>query len=440
MRARFASNSRTGLFLFLAAYAVCLAALLPILSLWLDEILDLIGVSRPTLAGLLAYIPLNPGASPLGYIPQFVTVHLLGFSAFSARLPSAIWSLVACGGVFVLARRKGLRQPLFAVAIFALFPLQLRYALEVRPYELALCLGIWATVAFLRVVDRPESVARAGLYGLCMMAALYTFPFTLFVAVAHLVWACATRRWPALFTASLAVGLAGLAFAPWYLHYAAAWREAVVVAGLKDAIGLRAIPMILREIPGAGYIGTALLLIGVAFGIAKSRDRLLWALYAIVPILCVVAADASFGYLLAVRQMIVVLAPLALLFAAGLESIDRRAATALGAALTVALLVADVNSFRRPRENWQTAAALLAAEPCVVYTPENSRHLYAFFVPQLAARDCTPASAARVALAVSPYVVNNPSADVQRRLTESGFIKQAELNPATPRIEIYQKR
>jgi uncharacterized membrane protein len=326
------------------------------------------------------------------------------------------------------------------VAIFALFPLQLRYALEVRPYELALCLGIWATVAFLRVVDHPKSVVRAAIYGLCVMAALYTFPFTLFVAVAHLIWACATRRWPALFTASLVVGIAGLAFAPWYLHYAAAWREAVVVAGLKDAIGLRAIPMILREIPGAGYIGTTLLLMGVTFGIARSRDRMLWALCAILPILCVVAADASFGYLLAVRQMIVVLAPLALLFAAGVESLNRSGATLLGAALTIALLVSDVNSFRRPRENWQTAAILLAAEPCVVYTPENSRQYYAFFVPQLAARDCAPASATRVALAISPYAVKNPSSDVQRRLTESGFVKQAELNPATPHIEIYQKR
>jgi 4-amino-4-deoxy-L-arabinose transferase-like glycosyltransferase len=440
MRARFAGDSRAGLFLFLGAYAACLLALLPVLSLWLDEILDLIGVRRPTLAGLLEYIPLNPGASPLGYIPQFFTVHLLGFSVFSARLPSVIWSLFACYGVFLLARRMNLRRPPVAVAIFALFPLQLRYALEVRPYELALCLGIWATVAFARVVDEPQSVARVALYALAMAAALYTFPFTLFVAAAHLLWALWERRWRVLLAASLAVGAAGFAFAPWYLHYAAAWRQAVVVAQLKDRIGIRAIPMILREIPGAGYIGTGLLLIGVAFGIAKSRDRLLWGTYALLPILCVVAADASFGYLLAARQMIVVLAPLALLFAAGVESLDRRAAVALGAALTIALIVGDINYFRRQRENWQAAAGILAAESCVVYAPDNSRHLYGFFVPQLAERVCMPGSGRRVALAISPYVVGNPSADLQRQLEESGYLKQAELNPATPRIEIYQKR
>jgi hypothetical protein len=439
MTARFASHSRAGLFLCLAVYAACLAALLPVQSLWLDEILDLIGVRLPTLAGLLAYIPLNPGASPLGYIPQFAAVHWLGFSAFSARLPSLVWSLAACVGMFILARRMQLRRPLVAVAIFALFPLQLRYALEVRPYELALALGIWATVAFLRVVDQPESLPRAAVYTLAMAAALYTFPFTLFVAIAHLVWACATRRWRALVAAGVAVAVAGLAFSPWYLRYAAQWRESVVAAQLKDSIGLRAIPMILREIPGAGYIGSTLLLIGVIFCIAKTRDRLLWALYAILPIFCVVAADASFGYLLAVRQMIVVLAPLALLFAAGLEKLDRRAAVALGFALALALLAADVNSFRRPRENWRAAALLLASERCVVYAPGNSRPLYAFFVPELTAGDCDPATSTRVALAISPYAVMNPVAEVRRQLTAAGFRKQAELNPATPRIEIYDK-
>ena len=136
--------------------------------------------------------------SPLGYIPQFAAVHLFGFSASSARLPSAVWSLAACAGVFLLARRMDLQQPLIAVAIFALFPLQLRYALEVRPYELALALGIWATVAFLAwLLPQAESAPRAALYALAMAAALYTFPFTLFVAIAHLAWACMTRRWRA---------------------------------------------------------------------------------------------------------------------------------------------------------------------------------------------------------------------------------------------------
>jgi 4-amino-4-deoxy-L-arabinose transferase-like glycosyltransferase len=439
MRARFASNSRTGLFLFLAVYAGCLAVLLPVLSLWLDEIYDLIVARMDSLTDLLAYVPHISGNVPLHYMIQFASVHLLGSPAFSGRLPSAISSVAACAGVFVLARRMSLRRPLLAAGIFALFPLQLRYALEARPYELALCLSIWATVAFLRLMEQPESVVRAALYGLCVAAGLYTFPFTLFVPVANLAWLLVTRRWRPLLTAGLAVGIAGLVFAPWYLHSAASWREAVVAGQLKDTIGLRAIPMVLRELTGAGYGGTALTLIGVWFGLSKGRDRLLWILYAIVPVLCAVAADAFFGYFLAIRQMIFVLAPLALLFAAGVESLNRRAGALLAAALVLATLAGNFNFFRRPRENWQTAAVLLAAEECVVYSPADSRQLYAFFVPPLATRECSPGKAKRVALAISPYAANNPSGEARRQLAESGFVKQAELNPATPRIEVYQR-
>jgi hypothetical protein len=269
---------------------------------------------------------------------------------------------------------------------------------------------------------------------------LYTFPFTLFVALAHLTWACLARRWHLVLTAGIAVGIAGLVFAPWYLHSAAMWREAVAAGRLKDTIGLRVIPMILRELPGAGYIGTGLMLIGVVAGASQRRDGLLWALYAIIPVVCAVGADVSFGYFPAVRQMIFVLPPLALLFAAGLESLNRRFAAILATALIVASLVANAGFFHRQREDWRTAAGVLAAEECVVYVPADSRHLYAFFAPQLATRECAPGNGRRVALAISPYAANNSSTEVRRGLTASGYGKRAELNPSTPRIEIYERR
>jgi uncharacterized membrane protein len=164
MKARLTGNSRAGLLLFLAVYTCALAALLPVLSLWLDEIYDLIVARMDHLADVLTYVPHVSGNVPLNYVIQFASVHLLGYSAFTGRLPSAISSVIACAGVFVLARKLGLRWPLLATGIFALFPLQLRYAMEARPYELALCLSVWATVAFLRVLERPESGSRAQTY------------------------------------------------------------------------------------------------------------------------------------------------------------------------------------------------------------------------------------------------------------------------------------
>ena len=440
MKARFADRQRAGLFLFLAVYACLLAGLLPVLSLWLDEILDLIGVRLPRFADLLAYIPLNPGASPLGYIPQFIVVHLLGFSVFWARFPSAVWSVAACAGVFVLARRMGLRWPLLAVAVFALFPLQLRYAMEARLYAFALCWSVWSSVAFLRLVDKPTSPLRIALYGVCVMGGLYTFPFTLFVPAAHLLWAALTRRSKLLLSAGLAMTFAGLAFLPWYLHSSQLWKQGIEGGRLHGTVDARAIPMILRELIGAGYLGTALTLVGVWFGATHVRERLLWILCAIVPVLGAVAAVAGFGYFLAIRQMIFVLVPLALLFAAGVETLFNRnpkAGQALAAALIIACVVGNSNFFRRPRENWQAAASILMTEPCVVYSPPTSHDLYEFFFPALATRQCTRGTSPRVALAVSPYRSDDALAVERRQLQESGYVKRGEFNPATPLIEIY---
>ena len=444
MKARLTGNSRAGLFLFLAVYACALAALLPVLSLWLDEIYDLIVARMDRLSDVLDYVPHVSGQVPLNYVFQFWSVHLLGFSAFTGRLPSAISSLMACAGVFVLAKKMGLRWPLLATGIFALFPLQLRYAMEARPYELALSLSIWATVAFLRVLDRPGSASRAALYAVCIDAGLFTFPYMLFVPLAHLAWAglvsFRTQRRQPLLTSALALGIAGLIFAPWYLHSVALWRTAVTVGQLKGTISLRAVPMILRELVAAGYIGSLLLLAGFAYGLKKRQDWPLWLLYLVVPIVCAVAADAWFGYFLAIRQMIFVLAPLALLFTAGVEALPCRPACILTAALLISLAVSNINFFRRPREDWRAAAVMLAGEPCVVYSPQDSRNLYTFFVPDLANRECKPGQAPRVALAVSPYEPKSSVTERQRQLMDSGYTERADLNPATPRIEIYERR
>ena len=444
MKARLTGNSRAGLFLFLAVYACALAALLPVLSLWLDEIYDLIVARMDHLADVLAYVPHVSGNVPFNYLVQFGSVHLLGFSVFTGRLPSAISSVLACAGVFVLARKLGFRWPLLATAIFALFPLQLRYALEARPYELALCLSIWSTVTFLRVLEQPESVPRAALYALSVAAGLFTFPYMLFVPMAHLAWASLvsyrTQRWQPLLATALALGIAGLIFAPWYLHSAALWRTAVAIGQLTGAITLGAVPMILRELIAAGYVGSLLVLAGFAYGLTRRQDWPLWLLYLMAPIVCAVAADAWFGYFLAIRQIIFVLAPLALMFTAGVEALPRRPAAFLTAALLITLVVGNISFFRRPREDWRTAAVILESEPCVVYSPPDSRLLYAFFVPDLANRECALGQTPRVALAISPYAPKNSSMERQRQLTESGYTERADFNLATPRIEIYTRR
>ena len=302
--------------------------------------------------------------------------------------------------------------------------------------ELALCLSIWSTVAFLRLLDQPRSVSRAALYTLSVAAGVYVLPFTLFVAIAHLAWI----RQKVLLPVGLAIAIAGLAFVPWYLHAVVNWRADPVVARAHQTVTWRVVPMILHELTGAGYAGSVLVLIGVLAGFARGfANRWFWLLYLWVPVVAALMADAAFGYFPAIRQIIFVLSPLALLFTVGVEALFARwpkAALALAAAILIAGVIGNINFFRRQREDWRAAAAILASEPCVMYSPADSGPYYWFFIPELAQRVCVGA-APRVALVISPYALNNDFAGRQRQLADAGYMKRAEFNPATPRVEIY---
>jgi hypothetical protein len=179
---------------------------------------------------------------------------------------------------------------------------------------------------------------------------------------------------------------------------------------------------------------------GVAAAVALGfASRSFWLLYLLVPVVTALIADAVFGYFPAIRQIIFVLAPLALLFTMGVEALFARwsgIGVTLAAALLITGVVGNINFFRRPREDWRAAAAIVATEACVIYSPPDSGSYYSFFIPELAQRDCA-GTAPRVALVISPYALNNDFAGRQRQLTDAGYVRRAEFNPATPRVEIY---
>ena len=436
------------------AYAACLILLLPRLPLSLDEILDLLALRGHGWRELMVNIARNAGGTPLSYLSRYPLIQWFGESSSAARFPSAFFSVAACCGVFLLARRLGLRRPLLAALVFATFPLQFRYALEARAYSQALCLSVWATVLFLlwmdkkadKKADKPGSLCLALLYGLSIVAGLYTQPYALFVPVAHFVWLgisqTGRRDWRMLLATGTAIVVAGAAFVPWYRFSVPLWKEGVIAMYPQSTIGLRAIELILREISGTGYFGSALLVCAliIAFRFGGKNTRSFWALYLAIPLIGAVAADRLFVYFLAIRQMIFVLAPLAILFALGVEtSLARR--WSIGIVLTIALLSAsiyeDVHMFYRPHDDFDSAARILAAEnSCVIFVPDDSRQFYSFFRPELASRDCDLKAAASVAVAVSPWG-REKSGPVERTLRESGFIKRSERHLRGPQVELY---
>jgi uncharacterized membrane protein len=447
-------HSPVGLYVFLVTYAICLGLLLPKLSLWLDEILDLIGARRQNSWDLINYVRMNPGAVPLGYLAQAAAIRTFGLSAFSGRLPSALSSLASCVGVYFLARRTVVRWPLLGVLAFAICPVQLRYALEARGYALALALSICASLLFCLMLEPSRVISFQVLYGLCVLAGVYTQPFSLFVPMAHLAWLSLVAervvRRRLLVSVSLIILLSGLLFLPWYVYVSGAWMEGITAYHFHGTITLRSIPRVLRELVGMGYVGTGIVLVGALFAVTSRKmsrsDVLFWVFYAFVPVACVLVVDRTFGYFLAIRQVIFVLPPLSVLIALAAERTGR-----LGIALGLTLLISafwnDMELFNRPREDWQSAAGLLKTEAdegaCVLFAPADSLELYTFFVPELSKQECTNGNFGgrnRVDLAVSPYEVDKAYLGLERQLGRSGFSKVGELNAIGPRIEIFQRK
>src|SRR4030095_1192714 len=124
-------RSRRALYLFLGLYTVILILLIPTKPLWMDEIIALGGVRDVAdVRGVLDFVPGNAGGVPLGYLVDFAMIRLFGYSAFAVRLPSVLFTVGTCAGVFVLALQTRLRGPLLAVILYAVSPMTLRYALE----------------------------------------------------------------------------------------------------------------------------------------------------------------------------------------------------------------------------------------------------------------------------------------------------------------------
>jgi uncharacterized membrane protein len=441
--------------IFLSLYSLCLLALLPRLSLWLDEILDLIGVRFYDLPQLIAYVPKNSGGVPLGYLAQAASVHMLGYSSFSGRLPAAVFSIFGAVGIVLIAKRFGLRWPSLALAVFCLFPLQLRYALEARPYSQALAIGIWMTLAFLRLRESP-TWTRSFLYWICIAVGLYTQPYSVFVAIAHFGWVVFSPndaiKKRLLWTAGAALFLAALAFLPWYSYAHAFWRESIETSHFRSTVNSKTPLMILRELIGAGYPGALLVLVGASAGLAVKfridRDTLFWTLQLACPVFLALLADAVFGYFVAIRQMIFLLAPLAILFAAGLEVLAvrwPRPAAVYGCVFIAVLAYWDVRLFTAPREDWGAAANLLAQQTrqgrCTIFLPPSSVHLYEFFRPTAGSQECASdlTTVQAVIAAISPYESAADQKELQTRLTNLGFSRQILLDNAV-RLELYERR
>lgn len=423
----------------LAAYCGLLVALLPALPLWLDEIIDLQSVRGLSFSQLLAAIPQNSGGVPLGYITQFVAVHLLGFSKYSGRLPSAIFSVASIVGVYYLAKPYGRKAAIGAACLMALFPLQLRYAVEARPYSQALCLSIWATVVFLLFNERPRWPLFAA-YTVLVIAGIYTQPYSIFVPIAHAIWLLSTpQQRKNVIWVCAAIFIAGLAFLPWYAFASPAWRESL--DEYSFSFGWKSPLLVLKELVGAGYAGTIFVVAIASWGFRESKflrpSRFLHLAGIVVPLLLAIIADAIINYFLAIRQIIYVAPFLAILCGIGIARLFEKKliwTRGIVAALFLILIAADFHYFLKPHENWEQAARYLDRETstdsrCLIFIPGASIQFYSFFAPNLASHatpDYTRCNS--VIVAISPYDMRSREPVAQLERAGYQLVSQTSFN------------
>ncbi len=392
--------------------------------LWLDEILQLIETRQTSAIHLILDVRQAPGAVPLGYLVQQIALRITGYSTLLARLPSALLQAAAVFFVALIARHCGLKRPWVAAAIFAAFPQTLRYAAESRVYAQALLFSVVATYLYLRLARSPTRAAAAQ-YWLALTLGVYTHPYSIFVAVAHLIHAviCKARR-TALLCGS-AVALGSIAFLPWFLWAHPAWQASSAVSGLRFSFSIKTPLMIFREFAGAGYFGSALLLLLCFFALKEGRmengGHLLLILWITTPLLMALTGDAASGYFIAARQIIWVLPAVAILAAAGIECYPR-ARLAFAAVLALICIRQSIVFYSSPSENWELAAKVLVQQvregACLAVAPPEQAPLYEFFQPDLRTGPCNPR---RIVLAITPAATYVQERNAMAGFTSAGY-------------------
>jgi 4-amino-4-deoxy-L-arabinose transferase-like glycosyltransferase len=438
-----------------AVFAISVAALLGALPLWLDEILQLLETRDASTAEMIAHLPRNSGAAPLGYLVQHASLRVTGYSVRRARLPAAVFGILSVFAVALLARELNLRHAWLAAILFAAFPETLRYATESRVYSQALFFSILAMLFYLYLVKKHSWTLTAA-FALAMFAAIYTQPYTIFVGLALVLWSALCRDRRTALRGALALAAVCAAFLPWYLWARAAWASGIVREGFHFTLSAKTSLMIFREFAGAGYWGSGLLLILFALAAAahddRSHRRWLLALLIAVPIAGALLADGAAGYFIAARQFLWILPAAALLAAMATETVasfhrpfpGRTIATLLIAPLLAICIRQSVVFFRAPHEDWQAAADAIALRSqqaaCVEAAPADSIRLYEFFRPEIGRAACNhDSNTDRLILAITPVTAIEQRDAAITRLKASGYTQESESVAGLSTILVFRR-
>ena len=436
----------------LAAYVLLLILLVNVRPFWLDEAIQLSVTWDKNVSQVIEKVRENPGAVPLGYLSQSAVLAVTNLSRFPARFPSIAFAGMGLLILLALARAIGCRSPWIAGLLWIVIPLELRYALEARPYMQACAFVVPALWCLFKVVDRPAPGYASGL-ALALAACLYTQPFSALPVLGAVLWLLVT---PAARKAGLyalgASGAAVIVFLPWLFTRASAWHEQALSQG-AFAIEPKLAILIVREISGDGYLCSVPLLILTFAGCASMRIKPLVRRSLVAGILLAIGAailsDAVFQYFFAIRQIMFVLPLMFLLAAEGIRVLAERRLRWLSIGLCGLMFAAAVHKnvryFSDRSEDWQAATAALtaaAATPssCIAYPEAQPAEFYAAFDRTLAARGCRTLSAERIVVPATRYTKPGRLADLRAELGRRGYVSTEGNSAGGTRIDVFRRR
>jgi mannosyltransferase len=358
------------------------------LSFWLDEGYSAFAAGLP-LPDLLQFVASR--AHPPLY---FLLLHgwaRLGQADFVLRFLSVLWGVVGVAGLYALGRRLlGREIGLLAALLLAVSPMHVWHSQDARMYSQLFALTVLSTYLLVRATDEGRLRYWLG-YALLATLCLYTHNTASLTVGAQVVFCLGVlairRQWSRMRGLGIALAAIILLYLPWLPISAAQaghleqhfWIPQPTGRSVLDTLDYVSSAFLFTRSPWQSDLDAwpgallylafpGLLLLG-AWQLARRSARwsVLLALLLLVPIAGEFAASYMMRPIYLNRTLLVVAAPLFLIYAAAVlrGHPDRRECRRLGLALLVVALGCNAVSLARvytvaEKEEWRQAAALVA--------------------------------------------------------------------------------
>lgn len=153
-------------------------------GLWFDEIWMLVESIRVPFGTVLTTFE-SDNNHPLYTVLAWLSVHGLGESAWTLRLPAVLFGAASVGMMWAFARRVAPRaEAVLATALMLVSYHHVWFSQNARGYTMLLFWTLAATHLLLRVLDNAGPRAWIA-YGICLALATYTHASAVLVALAH---------------------------------------------------------------------------------------------------------------------------------------------------------------------------------------------------------------------------------------------------------------